>query len=322
MVLISNFNINDFINNNFFFIMIISLFVGSFLTIKKNQQINYNITLFNTKEDKDLNKIEVEAEISSNSSINENKNNTQNIKTANNQELKKSNEKPKKYMSKTGRVYKKTEFDEDDIVMTPEQQEEFWAEYYYTKSKKLEKKDVEKNDPINEKNEKLFKLFWWFLILNFITLFICLVYEAIDMNGLINYAMTTKLHSHKDIYAETIKKIIGLNLDEMNVTPAGESFIQIIQSQIIDETLTEDNLLQLIKLCNIQEEHINSKYKLLYCMLETFINHYQELSTQDTGKIRFIVRLCYTYCTTVQLPYNKFDLIRIIRFIYNNYYKK
>lgn len=318
MVLNINIDYNYILDYIFFFIIIFSLmrFVGFLFNIIKNQQIQFYSINLNHTENTDSTEIDNTEKQQKEDTIKSNN-------TETTDEQKQQKEKPKRYMAKSGRVYNKTEPDEDDIILTPEQQAEFWAEYYYTKSKKTEKKDdIENKDPINQKTEKLFKLFWWFFILNFITLLMCLVYEVIDMNGFINYAMTTKLHSHKDIYAETIKKIISLNLDEMNVTPAGESFIHIIQSQIIDETLTEDNLITLIKLCNIQDEHINSKYKLLYCMLETFINHYQDLSTQDTGKIRLIVRLCYTYCTTVELPYNKFDLIRIIRFIYNNYYKK
>lgn len=209
----------------------------------------------------------------------------------------------------------KKEKQDDDFEMTKEQEQELWAETYYTKPKNL-KKEKEPYKPLSKQTKKLLKIFYWFFFLNFITLIIAFFSTFIVEPGLVNINLTTKAFFDTPEYTTNVINLLKYSLDDFYVSNVGKRFLEEVKNMIDAETLTPEDIVIFIDSWKVKEEGPLAQYKILWCLLEYFINHYKESSIDDRGHIRLIIKLCYAYCTELKLIHNQFDLIRLLRFIY------
>lgn len=240
-------------------------------------------------------------------------NQNKNIKAVNSDQLKIKKDDKKK----NPEINKNKE--DDEYEMTKEQEQELWAETYYTKPKKVTKKvDAPQEETYTDKlNKKLIKIFKWFVFLNIIAL---ITYAIINCFSFTPYGVilkhTTKEYDGTPEYKEAIEMILSHNLDDFFVSDLGKRFLESIKSMIDTDSLTTMDINIFLQQWSIKDESIVSKYKILFCMMEYFIDHYKESSIEDRGNIRLIIKLCYMYCTELQLLYSQIDLIRLLRFIY------
>lgn len=200
--------------------------------------------------------------------------------------------------------------DEEYEELTQEQIDELWAETYYTKPKQ-EEKEVE---VLSKKKKLLITIFIWFVFFNMLTAFITHL-SSIDPNT-INYVVTTKPYCETQEYADNVIEILNIDLETLDMSVEGERFLEYCKNMINADTFTTYDLQEFLKMWDVKELDTHCRYKILYCLLQYFIDFYKESAILDRGHIRYIVKLCHAYCIEANLIYNQFDLIRLIRFIY------